>query len=106
MGFNDLISRANTASMNRLGGEDFVAKLNGLTVNTIPGIFDEAVETVSPHDAETVVIRPAVTFLGSDFDGLGKSHTFTREKTGISYRIIGEPQTDGAGMTILCLVKA
>lgn len=106
MGFDDLIRRANTVSMDRFGGEDFVVKLNGMTVDTIPGIFDEAVETVSPHDAETIVIRPAVTFLGSDFEGFGKAHTFTRDKTDAAYRIIGEPQADGAGMTILFLVKA
>lgn len=106
MGFDDLINRANSAAINRLGGEDFIVKLNGAMIDTIPGIFDEAVETISPHDAETVVVRPAVAFQDSDFDDYGKSHTYTRVKTGIAYRIFGDVQTDGTGMTVLCLVKA
>jgi hypothetical protein len=106
MGFDDLVSRANSAAINRLGGEDFIVKLNGATIDTIQGIFDEAVETISPHDADTVVVRPAVAFLDEDYDGFGKSHTYTRIKTGIAYRIFGDIQTDGTGMTVAYLVKA
>ncbi len=86
--------------------DSFTAKLSGATVKQIDGIFEESVETVSPYEAESVVFRPAVSFKTADFNGLDKTHTFTRDADGVVYRIYGEPQPEGVGMTRVALVKA
>lgn len=85
--------------------EPFTVKLAGATVATVNGIFAEAVETVSPFEAETVVYRPAVSFQVATVAAFGKSHTYTRVKTGITYKTFGDPQTD-IGFTQIFLVKA
>jgi hypothetical protein len=85
-------------------GETFVVALNGVTVKEIAGIFDQAVETISPGTADHVVLRPAVSFRNSDFAGLGKSHAFRRQATGDLFRVYGDPVLEG-GLTRLFLVK-
>jgi hypothetical protein len=85
--------------------EPFTVKLAGATVATVNGIFAENVETASPYEAGVVVYRPAVSFPVSTVAAFDKSHTYTRTKSGITYKTFGDPQTD-LGLTQIFLVKA
>lgn len=85
--------------------ETFTVKLAGATVATVSGLFDEAVEVVSPYETDTVVVRPAASFQSGAVAAFGRSHTFTRDKTGVAYKAFGDPQPE-MGLTRIFLVKA
>lgn len=87
-------------------GETFAAELSGVPIKSFLGLFDEAVEVAEPYDTERVTIRPALTLLSSEFAGLDRNNTFRRSATDTLYKIYGDPQPDGMGLTRLYLVKA
>ena len=78
------------------------AILAGVVVKApFPGIFDEKAETFRPYESERSILKPAVTVLHSDFDGIDSNHIL--EIRGKQYTFDGKPLHDVEGLTIAYL---
>lgn len=100
MGFDALLDKCNRLAVTRFGNVTASVTLAGVVVKTIPGIFDEAAEVVSPFDSERSIIKPVLVVESIDLFGVTNEHVI--EINCVEYKFDGKPKAE-KGLTTVYL---
>lgn len=103
MGFEDLVNKCNRFAVAKFGNATASITLSGVVVATIPGIFDEFAEVVSPYDSERLVVKPVFTVEAESMASISSDNVLAIN--GVDYSFDGKPKREGGLVAIYLAVK-
>jgi len=103
MGFVALLDKCNRLAVTKFGNVTASITLAGVVVKTIPGIFDEAAEIVSPFDSERSIVKPVLVVESVDLFGITSDHVI--EINNVEHKFDGKPKVEKGLTTVYLGVK-